>query len=110
VPAILTQLVWEITLPTLAAEVKQIPAPSFNKDLSGMALAAGVSFLMWKMPIFRLLSENSFLDFFCVPDGASSPLDFCLPLSLDAVGWVTSALEPSEVRVASDKPGQEVPV
>ena len=43
----------------------------------GRALAAGVPFLIWKSPFFRLLSENSFLDFFFP---GSFPLDLCLLL------------------------------
>jgi hypothetical protein len=51
-----------VALFSCAQKSRQIS--SFSLPFSGRALVVGVPFLVWMSPIFRLLSENSFLDFF----------------------------------------------
>ena len=64
-------------------------ARSLKVLLSGKAFAAGAPFFMQKRPVFRLLSENSFLGFFL--PSCSLPLGWHLLLGLASVGWVVVA-------------------
>ncbi len=77
-----------VALFSCAQKSRQIS--SFILPFLGRALVAGVPFLVWKSPIFWLLSENSFLDFFFP---GSFPLDLRLLLSRETVDPETTAPE-----------------
>ncbi len=83
---ILAELMGIITLFPGEQKYMQMPAPSFSMLLLGNALEAGVPFFTWNKPIFRLLSENSFLSFFC-PPCCSLPFGLRFPPLVPSAGW-----------------------